>query len=85
LASLETEQLCFAFFVKNNLVSLNNMSIRSRTGAADFFTYNLHFMLDGKVVIIRWVDEWAGQRDIPQTLTFVQDFMERLVASLESA
>lgn len=78
------------FIELNNLVdlvdeteifSVNNKSYTAKNGVADFFSYSLTMNINGEQTV-SWVDDWASEETLPQTLKDLQSHIENIIETI---
>ncbi len=67
-----------------NLDSIQTTTIHPRSGAADFFSYDLNVTIDGKTTHLSWVDGWAAQEPFPAELQSIQQSLQATIQALSA-
>ncbi len=62
-----------------NLGSIQTTTIHPRSGAADFFSYDLNVTINGKTTHLSWVDGWAAQEPLPPELQTIQQSLQATI------
>ncbi len=65
-----------------NLGAIQTGAIGPKSGAADFFSYDLTVSVGGKQAHLSWVDGWASSEPLPPQLQAIQQALQATVAGM---
>lgn len=67
---------------ETKIFSVNNKSYTAKNGVADFFSYSLIMNINGEKTV-SWVDDWASEETLPQTLKDLQSHIENIIEAIK--
>ncbi|MEM2843470.1 MAG: hypothetical protein QXZ53_06305 [Candidatus Bathyarchaeia archaeon] len=69
---------------ESGITQIRKFSCKPKPEAADYFIYNLKLTLDGAYVDAQWIDEWASETKIPDSILKVEKIIEEFIESHKS-